>query len=102
MPSPHPHPPLPDASHLYQVERRAYHCERPGFRITELQLSPRQTVPWHTHTNVGDPFYVRAGEMRPHVQNPQEACALKPAQSYAVAPGRPHLVTNAAAGSRTF
>jgi len=38
---------LKDASHLYEVERRAYHLQRPGFRISELQLSPTQTVPWH-------------------------------------------------------
>lgn len=91
-----------DASHLYEVERRARHCERPGFRITEIQLSPTQTVPWHTHTNVSDTFYVLEGEMRLFVQNPKEAIALKPGQSYAVAPGRPHLVTNAGARSMTF
>src|SRR4029453_1777292 len=28
-----------DASHLYEVERRALHAVRPGFRISELQLS---------------------------------------------------------------
>ena len=44
--------PVKDASPLYEVERRAYHAERPGFRITELQLSATQKVPWHTHTNV--------------------------------------------------
>ena len=93
---------LKDASHLYEVERRAYHCERPGFRITELQLSPTQTVPWHTHTNVSDTFYVLEGEMRLFVQNPKEAIELKPGQSYAVAPGRPHLVTNAGASAMTF
>ena len=102
MPSPHPHPALPDASHLYEVERRARHCEREGFRITELQLSATQSVPWHTHTNVSDTFYVLAGEMRLFLQNPKEAIALTPGQSYAVAPGRPHLVTNAGAGSMTF
>ena len=91
-----------DASHLYEVERRARHCERPGFRITEIQLSPTQTVPWHTHTNVSDTFYVLEGEMRLFVQNPKEAIELKPGQSYAVAPGRPHLVTNAGARSMTF
>jgi hypothetical protein len=37
--------PVRDASHLYQVERRAHHAARPGFRITELQLSPTQKVP---------------------------------------------------------
>lgn len=28
-----------DASHLYEVERRAEHAARSGFRITELQIS---------------------------------------------------------------
>ena len=32
--------PVKDASHLYEVERRDRHAERPGFRISELQLSP--------------------------------------------------------------
>lgn len=27
-----------DASGLYEVERRAYHAARPGFRIAELQI----------------------------------------------------------------
>ena len=50
--------PVKDASHLYEVERRDRHAERPGFRISELQLSPTQTVPWHFHTNISDTFYV--------------------------------------------
>ena len=94
--------PVKDASHLYEVERRDRHAERPGFRISELQLSPTQTVPWHFHTNIADTFYVLDGEMRLFLQNPKEAIALLPGQSYAVAPGRPHLVTNAGARSMTF
>ncbi|MEJ0075973.1 MAG: cupin domain-containing protein [Alphaproteobacteria bacterium] len=93
---------LQDASHLYEVERRARHCERPGFRITELQLSPTQTVPWHTHTHVSDTFYVLEGAMRLFLQNPKEKVELAPGQIYQVAPGRPHLVTNAGATSMTF
>ena len=91
-----------DASHLYEVERRARHAERPGFRISELQLSPTQTVPWHTHTNVSDTFYVLEGRLRLFLQNPKEDKILTPGQSYAVAPGRPHLVTNAGESSMTF
>ena len=60
-----------DASHLYEVERRAQHAARPGFRISELQLSPTQKVPWHTHTNISDTFYVLEGEMRMFLQDPQ-------------------------------
>jgi len=36
---------IKDGSHLYEVERRAEHAARPGFRITELQISSAQKVP---------------------------------------------------------
>jgi len=94
--------PVTDASHLYEVERRAKHAERPGFRISELQLSPTQTVPWHFHTNIADTFYVLDGEMRLFLQNPKEEVRLKPGETYTAVAKRPHLVTNAGKGSLTF
>jgi hypothetical protein len=51
MPKP-PKPAVKDASGLYEVERRAYYAARSGFRIAELQISPTQKVPWHSHSNV--------------------------------------------------
>ena len=91
-----------DASHLYEVERRALHAERPGFRISELQLSPTQKVPWHTHSNISDTFYVLEGEMRMFLQDPKEEVNLKPGEVYVVRPKRPHLVTNGGTKSLTF
>ena len=46
--------PLKDPRDLLEFERMAYHAERQGFGITELQISPTQQVPWHYHTNVRD------------------------------------------------
>ena len=94
--------PIKDASHLYEVERRAQHATRPGFRIMELQLSPTQKVPWHTHSNISDTFYVLEGRMRLYLQEPKEEVNLKPGEVYAVRPTRPHLVTNAGTTSLTF
>jgi len=94
--------PLKDASHLYEVERRAHHAARPGFRITELTLGPRQRVPWHSHTSVGDTFYVLEGRVRLFLRDPREEVVLEPGQSHHVRPGRPHLVTNGGTGSVTF
>ena len=91
-----------DASHLYEVERRARHAERPGFRIAELQLSPTQTVPWHFHTNIADTFYVLEGEMRLFLQSPKEEVRLKPGETYTAVAKRPHLVTNAGKSSLIF
>jgi mannose-6-phosphate isomerase-like protein (cupin superfamily) len=94
--------PVKDASHLYEVERRAQHAARPGFRISELQLSPTQKVPWHFHTNIADTFYVLEGQMRLFLQKPKEEVRLGPGESYVAVAGRPHLVTNGGTTSLTF
>jgi quercetin dioxygenase-like cupin family protein len=91
-----------DASHLYAVERRALHAERPGFRITELQISPDQNVPWHCHSNIQDTFYVLEGRLRLFLREPKEEVRLGPGDTYSVQAGRPHLVTNGGDGSATF
>ena len=83
--------PIKDASHLYEVERRAEHAARPGFRITELQISSKQKVPWHCHTNVQDTFYVLEGELRLFLREPKEEVRLRPGETYSVAPRRPHV-----------
>jgi mannose-6-phosphate isomerase-like protein (cupin superfamily) len=93
---------LRDASHLYEVERRAQHAARPGFRITELQLGPRHRVPWHLHTRVQDTFYVLDGRVRLFLRDPGEEVVLGPGDTYSVRPGRPHLVVNGGEGSVVF
>ena len=91
-----------DASHLYEVERRAEHAARPGFRITEIQLSKSQKVPWHYHNNVQDTFYVLKGNLRLFLRDPKEEVRLGPGGTYSVKPRRPHLVANGGEGSATF
>jgi len=91
-----------DASGLYEVERRAIHAARPGFRISELQISPTQKVPWHYHSNVQDTFYVIEGSLRIFLRDPKEQVHLRVGDTYTVAPRRPHLVTNGGDVSATF
>lgn len=93
---------IKDASDLYEVERRARHAERPGFRINELQISPTQTVPWHYHSHVQDTFYVLGGQLRLFLREPTEEVRLGPGKTYSVRPRRPHLVTNGGDRSATF
>ena len=93
---------MKDASGFYEVERRQTHAERPGFRINELQISPSQKVPWHYHSKVRDTFYVIEGNIRIFLRDPKEEVRLGPGDSYAVAPKRPHLVTNGGNASATF
>lgn len=94
--------PLKDASHLYEVERRASYAERPGFRISELQISPTQKVPWHFHSNIQDTFYIIEGQVRLFLREPDEEVRLSPGDTYCVRAGRPHLVANGGDCSATF
>jgi len=94
--------PVKDTSSLYDVERRCYHAVRPGFRIAELQISPSQSVPWHYHSAIQDTFYVISGTIRIAARDPSEEICLAPGQTFAVRPGRPHLVTNAGNTSAVF
>ena len=93
---------IKDASHLYEVERRAEHAARPGFRITELQLSPSQKVPWHYHNNVADTFYVLEGSLRIFLQKPKQEVRLQAGETFRADARRPHLVTNGGKSSVTF
>ena len=91
-----------DARHLYEVERRAEHAARPGFRITELQISSTQKVPWHYHNHVQDTFYVLEGQLRIFLREPKEEVRLGIGDTYTIKPRRPHLVTNGGDASATF
>ena len=91
-----------DASDLFEVERLDSHAERKGFRISELQISTSQKVPWHYHTHIKDTFYVVEGKITIYLTDPKEAVSLSPGESYVVEPKRPHLVTNSGSNSATF
>lgn len=91
-----------DSSGMYEVERRARHAERPGFRITELQISATQKVPWHYHNHIQDTFYVLQGRLRLFLREPKEEISLSPGETCSVRPGRPHLVTNGGDTSAVF
>ena len=93
---------MKDANQLYEVERRAEHAARPGFRITELQISKKQKVPWHYHSNVQDTFYVLKGSLRIFLREPKEEMRLSPGETLTVKARRPHLVTNGGEESATF
>jgi quercetin dioxygenase-like cupin family protein len=90
------------AGRTYEVERRAYHAARPGFRIVEMQIGPTQTIPWHYHSEARDTFYVLSGSIRVRTRAPQAEVILTPGESCAVPPGCPHSVENVGATSAVF
>ncbi len=86
----------------FSVERSVCYAERPGFRIQELHINPRQEVPWHYHTEVRDTFYVLQGHLRIFLRDPEQDIRLAPRDTFAVAARRPHRVTNAGEGCAIF
>jgi quercetin dioxygenase-like cupin family protein len=90
--------PLNAAGRTYEVERRAHHAVRPGFRIVEMQIGPTQRVPWHYHTEALDTFYVINGTIRVFTREPEEEVCLTVGETYSVCPGRPHLVASGLQG----
>jgi quercetin dioxygenase-like cupin family protein len=86
----------------YECERRVAHVVLPDFRITELELSATQKIPWHCHTNVRDTVYVAAGEIRLFLRDPKEDIRLLPGETYTIAARRPHLVVNNGTESAVF
>ena len=91
-----------DTSKVYQAERRVHHVKRPGFRITEMQISQTQEVRWHYHNHVQDTLYVVSGAIRIELREPIEEVRLTPGHIFAIAPKRPHRVTNAGETSANF
>ena len=90
------------ANRIYEVASLTHHVVRPGFRITELTITPTQKVPWHCHSKVQDTFYVLEGHLRIFLREPKEDVRLAPGQTYSVRPRRPHLVTNGSDTTATF
>jgi mannose-6-phosphate isomerase-like protein (cupin superfamily) len=86
-----------------EAERVQRHAERPGFRITELRMTPTQQVSWHRHTNVQDTFYVLEGRVRVTLREPDDQVDLAAGECWGpVQPGRPHRVTNLGTDTATF
>jgi len=86
-----------------EAERVQRFAERPGFRITELRMSPTQQVAWHSHTNVRDTFYVLEGRVRISLREPNQQIDLAAGESWGpVRSGRPHHVTNPGEEVATF
>lgn len=86
----------------YEVERSVRHVERPGFRMTELQIGPTQEIPWHHHTQVRDTLYVLAGRVCVQTRAPESSVGLGPGETMTVEVAQPHRVTNAGADSAVF
>lgn len=86
----------------HEVEYHSYLAVRPDFRIVELQISPKQEVPWHLHNNVQDTIYVLNGSVRVELNHPKQEVFLTAGQTFTVECERPHRVSASGNGSARF
>ena len=77
-------------------------AQRPGFRISELQMCPTQQVPLHLHTAAQETFHVLSGSLKLSLREPKQAIALDPGETFTVQSGRPHRVANGGETSATY
>lgn len=69
-----------------------------SLRVVEYVLQPRETLPWHHHSEVTDRFYCLEGLVGVDLRTPAQNLLLHPGESCTVAPGIVHRSGNAAAG----
>ena len=65
-----------------------------AFALPNCNCRQRKEVPWHSHTNISDTFYVLSGHMRLFLNNPKQEVNLNPGDVFVAKPERPHMVTN--------
>jgi mannose-6-phosphate isomerase-like protein (cupin superfamily) len=75
---------------------------RDQFSLCEVVMTKMAEPPLHVHHREDEAWYVLEGKLRIFVRDPKEEVRLGPGESYAVRPGRPHLVTNGGETSATF
>lgn len=84
--------------HPHRTGRRGLSRRRRGLRVVEYVLQPRETLPWHHHSEVTDRFYCLEGLVGVDLRTPAQNLLLHPGESCTVAPGIVHRSGNAAAG----
>jgi quercetin dioxygenase-like cupin family protein len=79
----------------YTIAGRRSVIKTPEVRVTLMTLAPGEATPWHTHGAVTDTAFRLDGEAEVQARAPEETIRLTPGEPCAIAPGRPHRVTNA-------
>ena len=77
----------------YEASRIDIAVDAPGLRVLDATFLPGEHVPWHTHTNVVDHFWVLEGRLLVETTGPDTRHELGAGGYCCVQPGQPHAVT---------
>ncbi len=57
-------------------------------------LAPGEAIPWHSHSEIADHFFVLDGELTVETRAPDDCRALGVGKRYRIDPGRAHQTSN--------
>ncbi len=66
-------------------------------RARLFTLAPEDVIPWHSHPETADHYFILEGELTVSTRRPEETQTGGMGCNYRIAPGRPHLIANRSA-----
>lgn len=71
-------------------------------RARLFTLAPGDVIPWHSHSEAADHYFVLAGELTASTRAPEETSTVGVGRNYRIPPGRPHSIANRSAADCQF
>jgi quercetin dioxygenase-like cupin family protein len=71
-------------------------------RVRIYTLAPGEIIPWHSHSEISDHFFVLGGELTVETRAPDDRRMLRVGERGRVAPGQVHQTANHGAADCRF
>jgi len=71
-------------------------------RVRAYTLAPGELIPWHSHSEITDDFFVLSGELTVETRAPAGRHSLGAGERHRVAPGHVHQTSNHGAADCRF
>jgi quercetin dioxygenase-like cupin family protein len=63
-------------------------------RVRLFTLAPGEVIPWHSHSEIADHFFVLEGELTVETRAPDDCRTLGTGERYQINPGDAHQTSN--------
>jgi quercetin dioxygenase-like cupin family protein len=65
-----------------------------NIQVRVFTLAPGEVIPWHSHSEIADHFFVLEGELTVETRAPDDSRALGIGERYQINAGRAHQTSN--------
>ena len=86
----------------YQVKRVEPVMVGSDMQARLFTLAPRDKIPWHCHSECADHYFVLEGTLTILTRKLKREKTVRVGNSYRIAPGTPHLISNRSAADCRF